>query len=162
MNTAHVLSILYSLHELNKSFQALDFLQYAKKTEFGYRIEQNDSVIVMELRGCTYILAAWLPDREPPMEDIHLQWDTSDSIKQFLDEYLTFPSYLLTSNSLADDLEPLWLATTWWPEDGHTDAVDLPQHWVQWWWKFIMEESEDTVPIFKQAESCEIEDLLLS
>ena len=56
MNTAHVLSILYSLHELNKSFQALDFLQYAKKTEFGYRIEQNDSVIVMELRGCTYIL----------------------------------------------------------------------------------------------------------
>lgn len=130
---------------LNAEHQAIEWLRYANhaSTETGecWSIKQGDSRIELHSNGQEALLLLWMPgEPTPPMDNVKPQWDATSMVQDVLSRCEEFPHAIAWASNLHNaDWLGIWLATQWWPTEGHTDAVDDPLRWISWWWTDIME-----------------------
>ena len=153
------------LHEFNKLLQSIDWLQYAQ-----YQVEDNVHMFKLKHEHSTIevysneqesAMLLWIDasDEVPmvPMDNIKPQWDATPFLQQCLTRNNTvFPNAVLWSNNQHSEWESPWLATTWWPLEGVTDAIDNPALWIKWLWKTIMEFTTPIPALYTPIESITI------
>lgn len=151
------IKIFQRLCNLNTEFQRIDWLRYAVHTESiagdCWSIKQEESRIELHVQNSEALLLLWLPQgTPPPMDNIKPQWDTTAMVQRVLDKCEEFPHAIKwAAHSGQADWSSIWLATQWWPEEGHTDAVDDPAKWLHWWWTEVMEFTTELPSLYDDA-----------